>query len=94
MSMKRCVKMRKKPKKAAKAKAEISATKTFGPQKQLTISKALKWQYDRNSKWYKNITKRLAVFVGSSNTPNSIVENIKFQQFIKLFDPRYSLPTW
>ena len=79
-----------KAKKAAKAKAEISATKTFGPQKQLTISEALqgKCEYDRNSEWYKNITKKLAVFVGSS-----IVENVKFQQFIKSLDSRYPLPS-
>ena len=73
-----------KAKKAAKAKAEISATKAFGPQKQLTMNEALqgKREYDRNSERYKNITERLTVFVGSSNTPNSIVENVEFQQFI------------
>ena len=82
-------------KKSAKAKAEISATKAFGPQKQLTMSEAFqgKREYDRNSERYKNITKRLAVFVGSSNTPNSIVENVEFQQLIKSLDPRYPLPS-
>ena len=34
----------------------------------------------------------LAVFGGSSNTPNSIVENVEFQQLIKSLDPRYPLP--
>ena len=33
------------------------------------------------------------MFVGSSNTPNSIVENVEFQQFIKSLDPRYPLPS-
>ena len=56
------------------------------------MSEALqgKCEYDRNIERYKNIT---AVFVGSSNTPNSIVENVEFQQFIKSLDPRYPVPT-
>ena len=33
------------------------------------------------------------MFVGSSNTPNSIVENTEFQQLIKSLDPRYPLPS-
>ena len=33
------------------------------------------------------------MFVGSSNTPNSIVENVEFQQLIKSLDPRYPLPS-
>ena len=52
-----------------------------------------KCEYDRNSERYKNITKRLAVFVGSSSMPNSIVENVEFQQLIKSLDPRYPLPS-
>ena len=30
---------------------------------------------------------RLAVFVGSTNTPNSIVENAEFQQLVGSLDP-------
>ena len=52
-----------------------------------------KREYNRNSKRYKNITKKLAVFGGSSNTPNSIVENVEFQQLIKSLDPRYPFPS-
>lgn len=52
-----------------------------------------KHEYDRNSEWYKNITKSLAVFVGSRNMPNSIVENVEFQQSIKSLDPYYPLPS-
>ena len=83
-------------KKAAKAKAEASAAKALGPQKQLTVSEAFAGKhrqvYDRSSDRYKCITKRLAVFVGSSNTPNSVVENVDFQQFVKSLDSRYPIP--
>ena len=62
--------------------------KFSGPHKQLTLHESIdgkyKQVYDRSSEQYKSITKRLAVFVRSTNTPNSIVENVEFQ---KLFDP-------
>lgn len=85
--------MRKKPRKQQKLR--LSATEVFGPQKQLTMGEAFqgKCEYNRNSKRYKNITKRLPVFGGSSNTLNSIVENVEFQELIKLLDPRYPLPS-
>ena len=52
----------------------------------------MKPEYDRGSDRYKIITKKLAVFVGATNMPNSIVENPEFRALLKARDPRYPLP--
>ena len=52
----------------------------------------MKPEYDRGSDRYKIITKKLAVFVGATNMPNSIVENPEFRALLKACDPRYPLP--
>ena len=71
-------------KNAVKRKAEADAAKALGPRKQLTVSEAFEGKhrkvYERSNEQYKSITKRLAVFVGSTNTPYSVVENVEFQQ--------------
>ena len=48
--------------------------------KQLSIAESLKGKtsYDKNSQRYLNLTKHLAIFIGSTSVPNSIVENPEF----------------
>ena len=87
-----------KEEEARKAKEEAKArakAKAFGPHKQLTMVQSLSGRpkYDRDSQRYTSITKRLAVFVGATNTPNSIVENSEFQRFMESLDPRYPIPS-
>ena len=48
--------------------------------------------YTKNSHQYKAITRKLAIFVGSSNVANRIVENLEFVDLLKTMDPRYPVP--
>ena len=48
--------------------------------------------YDLQSTKQKSITKKLAVFVGASNVPISLVENVEFQVLLCELDPRYQVP--
>ena len=52
--------------------------------KQLTLPESLKShkEYDRNSDIYKFLLRKLAVFIGSTNTPNSLVENNEFRSLM------------
>ena len=72
-------------------KAQKKAVKAGLPQWQLIISETLlgkhRQVYDRSSNQCKKIRKRLAVFAGCSNSPNSIVENTVFKQFVEMPDP-------
>ena len=36
--------------------------------------------YDKSSRKYKAITKKLAVFIGTSNIPTSLVDNLEFRE--------------
>lgn len=45
-----------------------------------------------SSQQCQRITRRLAIFVGSSNVPNSLVENREFQSLLEALDPRYPIP--
>ena len=75
--------------------AEKAVTKSKKRGRQLTLDESLqmKPEYDnRGSDRYKIITKKLAVFVGATNMPNSIVENPEFRALLKVCDPRYPLP--
>ena len=48
--------------------------------------------YDRDSERYMRITKSLAIFIGSTNAPNSIVENAEFKSFVNVLDSQYPMP--
>ena len=80
--------------KAKKAKKAVTNSKKRGHQLTLDESLQMKPKYDRGGDRYvyKIITKRLAVFVGATNMPNSIVENPEFRALLKACDPRYPLP--
>lgn len=48
--------------------------------------------YTKDSQQYKAITRKLAIFIGSSNVANRIVENLEFVDLLKTMDPRYLVP--
>lgn len=48
--------------------------------------------YSKESQQYKWITRKLAIFVGSSNVANLIVENLEFKDLVHALDPRYPVP--
>ena len=61
---------------------------------QLTLEQTLqqKKQYPKDSKRYMEITRKLAIFVGSTNVPNSIVTSPEFCDLLTTADPCYSVP--
>lgn len=83
---------------AAKVKREEVATKKQGSslkhhyQASLKETLAKRTVYSKDSPRYKQVTKKLAVFVGASNVPNSLVESLEFKDLIATLDPRYPVP--
>ena len=59
---------------------------------QMTLGKAFQRKYDTKSSRYLMITHRLAIFIGSTNIPNSLAENVEFQSLLETLDPRYTVP--
>ena len=62
------------------------------PYGQRTLSESFRRKYDRESERYKLLTRKLALYVGGTNVPNSIVENVIFKSLLEAFDPRYLIP--
>ena len=46
--------------------------------------------YSKDSHQYKAVTRKLAIFVGSSNV--AIVEHFEFVDLLETLDPRYPVP--
>ena len=63
------------------------------PMSQRTLGEIVKSQrkYEKESLKYQMITENLAMFVASSNVPNSIIENDEFRSLILTLDPRYQV---
>ena len=49
-------------------------------------------QYRKESEKYQSITRKLAIFVGSNNVANSIVESAEFKELVHTLDSRYKVP--
>ena len=49
--------------------------------------------YDVKIEKYKKITKKLAIFIGSTNVPYSIVESQKFKDLLDELDMSYKVPS-
>ena len=58
----------------------------------MTLADAFQRKYDMGNHKYQVITRKLAVFIGSSNVPNSLVENEEFKLLIEALDPQYQVP--
>ena len=84
----------KKDEARKKAKEERKRTEV-GPVKQATIAQVLhkRTMYEKDSNCYKQVTRRLAMFVGATNVVNSIVENPEFRELLQELDPRYPPPS-
>ena len=68
--------MERKARKKAKKKAKVAVTK-----------------YGREDPRCKVITsKKLAMYIGCTNTPNSIVENTHSNNLLEALDPAYPIP--
>ena len=55
-------------------------------------AKAAVTKYGREDSRTKVITKKLAMYIGCTNTPNSIVENTHFKNLLEALDPAYPIP--
>jgi len=53
----------------------------------MTLGKAFPRKYDRGGGRYQYITSKLAVFIGSTNVPNSILENAEFHSLLEAINP-------
>ena len=49
-------------------------------------------KYEKGSMQYQLITRKLAIFIASSNAPNSLVENEEFRSLIQTLYYRYDVP--
>ena len=85
---------------AVLAKEEVMAKermkkpkKITGPSRsQLTIGETLQRKYDVTSNRCQLLTQKLAVFIGSTCVPNSLVESSEFRSLLEALDPRYPVP--
>ena len=75
----------------SKVKSKCSTSSSLFQSTIPTIANQKK-PYDPQSTKQKSITKKLAVFVGASNVPISLVENVEFQELLCDLDPRYQMP--
>lgn len=62
---------------------------------QLTLADSFKLgkHYDKSSSRNLEITRKLAIFVGSSNVCLNIVENLEFRDLLSTLDSHYSAPS-
>ena len=58
----------------------------------MTLGESFQQKYDMKSHRRQLITRKLAVFVGCTNFPNSLVENVEFRSLLEAMDPRYPVP--
>ena len=82
---------------AKKAKEEAESKKcarSLKTAKQLTLTQSLSTgtTYKKDSEQHKLLTRKLAVFVGSSNVANRIVESLEFRDLLHCLDHRYQVP--
>ena len=78
----------------AKEKLQVKKTKktTSHDRSQMTIGEAFQRKYDTKSHRCQVITRKMAVFIGSTNVPISLVENVEFRSLLEAIDPCYPVP--
>ena len=59
----------------------------------MTLCEAIQWKFDTKSARCQQITRKLAIFVGSTNVPNSLVENTEFKSLMETLEPQYPMPS-
>ena len=65
---------------------------TGSSRSQLTIGEAFQRKYNVTSYRCQLLTRKLAVFIGSTCVPNSLVESSEFRSLLEALDPRYPVP--
>ena len=86
---------RKKLLKSASLRKKLKSRKHLSKQyRQSTLKQSFGRHtvYPKDSNQYKAITRKLAIFVGSSSVANSIVENLEFVDLLNTINPRSSVP--
>ena len=79
-----------------KAKREAEKQKaSLKVSHQMTLAQSLHSgsTYAKTHQRFMAITRKLAIFVGTTNVPNSIVENLAFKDLLHTADPRYLVPS-
>ena len=81
----------KREKESQKATRQATSMKVS---QQLTLAESIrpKNAYGKESDRYKLITKKLAIFIGSTNAAYNMVENLEFKDFLHAMDSRYTVP--
>ena len=81
----------KREKESQKATQRATSMKVS---QQLTLAESIrpKNTYGKESDRYKLITKKLAIFIGSTNAAYNMVENLEFKDFLHAMDSRYTVP--
>ena len=77
---------------AHKVSAQRSASLKIHHQMTLSESLSSRNVYKKEHSRYKEISRKLAIFIGSTNTPTSIVENLEFKDLLHTMDSRYPVP--
>ena len=72
----------------------VRRAKSLKVSHQLTLADSLQCKsvYSKESVRYREICKKLAIFIGSTNVPNSIVENLEFKDLLFTMDSRFVVP--
>ena len=83
-----------KQKKEKERRETARRGKSLKVSQQLTLAETLKSKsaYRKDSDRYQLISKKLAIFIGSSNVSNSIVDNLEFRDLLFALDGRYTMP--
>ena len=83
----------KEKKKMEQKKLDSIASSSFTTSRQLKLSELKSHMtYDKSSRKYKVITKKLAVFIGTSNVATSLVDNLEFRELLLELDKQYVPP--
>ena len=77
---------------AHKVSAQRSASLKIHHQMTLSESLSSRNVYKKEHSCYKEISRKLAIFIGSTNTPTSIVENLEFKDLLHTMDSSYPVP--
>ena len=84
--------LREEEKQKEERETKKSKSITGPARSQKTLGESFGRKYDKESRKYQDITRKLAVFIGSCNVPNSLVENEEFRSLVQVLDPRYIMP--
>ena len=83
---------KEKTKKKLQTTAGAGPSTQYGIQPTLVATLQMKKKYSKENEKYRKITRKLAIFIGTSNVANSIVESLEFCEFVSELDQQYPVP--